>query len=354
MHSGLILVIAHWVSVAVVALVLFLMLYIMILRAMLLRRERRYRDLFEAWRPILLNNGENNPGGFPFIKRADRFSFLILWNSLREKNNADPEIRNWMNRVAVATGIDGLARRLLGKRSVRKKLLAVVALGQLRDRSQWEKLHQMAVSDHALLSLAATQAIARIDPEAAVPIIVPLAIHRAGWPAAKVASILKEIGPDLVSKPLSDAIMQAPDEEMQRLIPYLETCHDAVALSTVRRILQKPHDDKVIGPCLYVIGKFRNEQDRKLVRQYLMHPRWHVRAHAAACLGKIGAGEDEGKLVTLLTDPEWWVRYRAAQALVDLSVSGTQQFHKLKDELSDRYAKDILAQAIAEKRTLQR
>ncbi len=353
MHSGLILVIAHWVSVAVVALVLFLMLYILILRAALLRKERRYRDLAATWRPILLGHDKIDPERFPRIQHADRFSFLILWNTLREANNADPATCSVMNQAAAATGLDGLARRLLGKRSVRKKLLAVVALGQLRDRSQWEKLRQMAISDHALLSLAATQAIARIDPETAAPIVVSLAVHRAGWPAAKVASILKDIGPDLVSTPLSDAILQAPDEEKQRLIPYLETCHDAVALSTVRRLLQKPHDDKVIGPCLYVIGKFRDARDLKLVRQYLAHSRWHVRAHAAACLGKIGTGEDEEKLVSLLTDPEWWVRYRAAQAIVELSFSSVQQYDKLKEGLSDRYAKDILAQAMAEKRTLR-
>ncbi len=352
MRSELVLTVAHWVSIAVVALVLFLMAYILLLRAFLLLKERRYREFSARWRPILLNDGRNRSDRLPHIGYADRFSFLILWNMLREEQDKDAEACDWMNSVAVATGIDRVARRLLAKRGIRKKLLAVVTLGQLRDKSQWEKLCQMALSEHALLSLAATQAIARIDPGAAVSIIVPLVVTRADWPAAKVASILGAIGPDLMSKPLTAAVTQALPEAMQRLIPYLETCHEAVTLPAVRQILKNPPDDKVIGPCLSVIGKFRDAKDLKLVRHYLMHARWHVRAHAAACLGRIGTGEDEDKLVALLADPEWWVRYRAAQAIVDLSSSNMQRIHKLKDGLDDRYAKDILEQALAEKRLI--
>lgn len=350
MHSDLILTIAYWVSIAVLALVLFLMVYILLLRALLLLKERRYREFSALWSPILLNVVKSKPSRLPHISYVDRFSFLILWNMLREQKDADEKIRDWMNSVAVATGVDRVAVRFLEKRSTRKKLLAVVTLGQLRDKSQWEKLRQMALSDHMLLSLAATQAIARIDPEAAVPVIVPLVVSRMGWPAAKVASILGEIGPDLVSRPLTDAVMHAPPEAMQRLIPYLETCHDAVTLPAVRQLLENPPDDKVIGPCLNVIGKSRDAKDLKLVRHYLAHARWHVRAHAAACLGRIGTREDEEKLVALLADPEWWVRYRAAQAIVDLPSSSMQRIHKLKEELGDRYARDILEQVIAEKR----
>jgi hypothetical protein len=353
MHSDLILTIAHWVSIAVVALVLFLMTYILFLRALLLMKERRYRDFSMLWSPILLNGKGNKQDRPPRINYADRFSFLILWNTLREGKDGDVKIRDWMNSVAIETGIDRVAIRLLKKRSIRKKLLAVVTLGQLRDKSQWEILYQMALSDHALLSLAAAQALARIDREAAVPIIVPLIVRRVDWPAAKVASILGEIGPDLVAKPLADAIMEAPAEEMQRLIPYLETCHDAIALPVVHRILNDPPHDKVIGPCLYVIGKFRDKNDLKLVRQYLAHPRWHVRAHAAACLGRIGTKEDEAKLAALLADPEWWVRYRAAQAIVDLSFSSLERIRQLKEYRNDRYARDILEQVIVEKRLIR-
>jgi hypothetical protein len=349
MHSDLVLAIAHWIAMAIVVLVLFLMAYILFLRSLLLMKERRYREFSNSWRPILLNSAGSRLDRLPRIGFVDQFSFLILWNMVREEIHGDEKIRDWMKSVAVATGIDRVAKKYLGKHSIRKKLLAVVTFGQLQDKSQWEKLCQMAISEHALLSLAATQAIARIDPGAAVSIIVPQVVRRVDWPAAKVASILTEIGPDLVSEPLVSAVMHAPADDMQRLIPYLATCHDKVTLSAVRKILANPPDDKVIGPCLTAIGRFREAEDLELARLYLNHPRWHVRAHAAACIGRIGTKEDEKKLVALLADQEWWVRYRAAQAIVALPSSSMGRIHALKEELKDRYARDILDQAVAEK-----
>ena len=50
----------------------------------------------------------------------------------------------------------------------------------------------------------------------------------------------------------------------------------------------------------------------------------------------------------LLSDPQWWVRYRAAQAIVGLSPRNDQRLRDIHSTLSDRYARDILSQAIAE------
>src|SRR5205085_5623383 len=97
----------------------------------------------------------------PAVPPGERVLLLILWNTLRERNEPDAGICHWMSRVAAVTKIDRLARRLLRRRSVRKKLLGLVTLGQLRDRLEWPRLCQLAQSGHPLLSLAATQAIAR-------------------------------------------------------------------------------------------------------------------------------------------------------------------------------------------------
>src|SRR3979411_67280 len=165
---------ARWGSVAMMVIVLLMMTYILCLRAVLLMRERRYRKLSARWTPILLEGGARNPKPLPTVSPGERFLLLILWNTLRERNEPDEGICQWMGRGAAVTKIDCLARRLLRRRSVRKKLLAIVTLGQLRDRLEWPRLCQIAQSEHPLLSLAATQAIARIDPAAAAETVVSL------------------------------------------------------------------------------------------------------------------------------------------------------------------------------------
>jgi hypothetical protein len=62
----------------------------------------------------------------------------------------------------------------------------------------------------------------------------------------------------------------------------------------------------------------------------------------------MGRRADQEKLAPLLADPQWWVRYRAAQAIVGLSPRDDQRLRDIQSTLSDRYARDILTQAIAE------
>ena len=343
-----ILVAARWGSVGLMVIVLVMMTYILCLRAVLLMRERRYAKLSARWTPILLEGGARNPKPLPAVAPGERLLLLILWNTLRERNEPDAGICHWMSRVAAVTKIDRLARRLLRRRSVRKKLLGLVTLGQLRDRLEWPRLCQLAQSGHPLLSLAATQAIARIDPAAATETVVSLVVRHLNWPAAKVAGILEDIGPERVSEPFARALLQAPESHRPGLIPFLAVCNYSTALPTVRQILHEPHADEVIASCLHVIGKFGDRQDLPLLYRYLTHPRWHVRAVAAGCVGKMGRRADQEKLAPLLADREWWVRYRAAQAIVGLSPRDDQRLRDIQSTLSDRYARDILTQAIAE------
>ncbi|TLZ05876.1 MAG: HEAT repeat domain-containing protein [Gammaproteobacteria bacterium] len=151
-----------------------------------------------------------------------------------------------------------------------------------------------------------------------------------------------------MSEPLARALLQAPESHRPGLIPFLAVCNYSTALPTVRQILHEPHADEVIASCLHVIGKFGDRQDLPLLYRYLTHPRWHVRAVAAGCVGKMGRRADQEKLAPLLADREWWVRYRAAQAIVGLSPRDDQRLRDIQSTLGDRYARDILTQAIAE------
>jgi hypothetical protein len=348
-NFSLVLVAARWGSIVLMVIVLMLMTYILCLRAVLLSRERRYRALAARWTPILLDGGERSPRPLPGVLPWDRYPMLVLWNTLREGRQQDAALCDWMACVAAQTGVDRLARRLVRSRSVRKRLLAIVALGHLGDRVEWRRLWQIARSGHPLLSLAASQSLARIDPAIATGMIVPLIVRHEHWSTGKVATVLEELGPDRISEPLERAVLQAPESDRPRLIAFLAVCQHSAALGAVRQLLRDPHADEVITPCLEVIRKFADRQDLPLVYRYLTHARWHVRAVAAGCIGGIGRQADQERLIPLLADRQWWVRYRAAQAIVCLSPEDDQRLHDIQGKLSDRYARDILTQAIAER-----
>ncbi len=66
----------------------------------------------------------------------------------------------------------------------------------------------------------------------------------------------------------------------------------------------------------------------------------------------MGTREDQVALVALLSDPEWWVRYRAAQALAKLPFLTEEKLQSLCEVQTDQFAREILAQVMAERRLL--
>jgi HEAT repeat protein len=66
-------------------------------------------------------------------------------------------------------------------------------------------------------------------------------------------------------------------------------------------------------------------------------------------MGRLGVPGDEQRLVELLTDRQWWVRYRAARALVSLGFVDGERMRAIQAAQSDAYARDIIEHVLAER-----
>ena len=71
---------------------------------------------------------------------------------------------------------------------------------------------------------------------------------------------------------------------------------------------------------------------------------------AARALGRIGNTSDQALLLDLVEDRNWWVRYRAAQALASLPGLSRGDLAAMRARTSDRFAADMLDQVLAEGR----
>lgn len=321
------------------------------LRGALLVQHRRRQQLLDTWRPRIsasaLAGADPDPGieALPRLRGRDVPGFLLLWNHYQGSVRGDA--REHLNRLARALGLDGVARRLLRRRRLRHRLLAAVTLGQLGDRMAWDELRPLAASAHPLLSLTAARALVQIDAHAAIPLLMPALAARSDWPAARVATILREAGPGIVSQPLVAALAGAGPEVTARVVGMFEFAHAELTTPVLRALLDSPAtDEHALTVCLRVL------RDPRLigeVRRLVAHPRWHIRMEAAKALGRMGEAEDEARLERLLADSQWWVRYRAAQALARLPSVDRRELERVRDRQHDRYARDILAQVLAEK-----
>lgn len=316
-HSDLTFRLGSIAVLCIYTAVLLLLVSILLLRYVRLAKERRRQRVTETWRPLLAQCVVEIPDTLPPLKPDDHVVFLYLWNHCVESIRG--EARAQLNELARRMGTDQFAKRLLRARLLRRRLLAIVTLGHLQERSIWNELAATLQDDNAFLSLVAAKALLNIDAQAAIPLLIPVMSHRKDWSPLKVIAMFEAVGADLAAETIAKAATQAPPEIAARLIRHLAATRSAQGLPILRILLQeRPASDDVLSACLFLFGQCSDPRDVATVREHLTHPTWYVRLQAASALGKMGVEEDETRLIRLLDDDHWWVRYRAAEALSNL------------------------------------
>lgn len=242
--------------------------------------------------------------------------------------------------------LDQRALAMLDSWSLKTKLLAIQALGYLKERRAWDKLIVLSGSLDPILSLCSARALMRIDTEKALPILLPELASRADWSLAVVGAMLKEAGADTISGPLARAVLLIPQEQAPRMLRFLELAHSPSVASAVRHLIARTADLETITACLRIL---QDPEDLPLVRKFLKDGQWQIRLQAAICLGRMGTIDDVARLSHACGDLEWWVRYRAAQSLANLPFILPERLKQIADEHQNEFGRDIIRQVIAER-----
>ena len=332
---------------AALAVTAVLFLYSLGLRAAHIAHEREMQRLKTGWWPVLAraSMGAREPMG----KRRRRLGTGSRVRLLREWCRFRAQIRGESTEVleelAKELGLLTAARRLLRKRSVSGRLLAVQALGFLRDTDSWPGIEELLASPNVPLSITAATALTHIDPERAIPIVIPTICERKRWPRTQIGRILSIAGPDNVTRPLCHSIESANDEDATCLLQFFESAYMNEVDSLVARLLTTRSDPGLLAAALKAV---RGHLPDPVIRRLATHEVWYVRMQAANLLGRFGRREDYAVLEPLLSDNEWWVRYRAAQAITKLPFLGPNALRKLCTRQTDRYARGAMQHALAE------
>lgn len=336
----------RWITAIQFAVILFLTLRIFWMRVSRSAHEHHQLRVMNTWRIKILQalRDETKLPNPP--ARADAEELLSIWNEYHSL--LDGSARERLNEFARRTGLDQAARRMLASHRPKTRLLALTAMANLRDRSFAPELQRLSRDRDSLISFIAIKALVRMNPVEGIPVFVQALAERDDWSTAQVAVLLREAGPELHSALLAGIAMTAPSSHRSRIVRFLEGARAQDALPAVRRILEASPDEETICACLLVIARFRNPADLELVRSFLDHSSAHVRIRAVTALGRICGNDDLNHLVQMLGDREWWVRYRAAQALAWLPGMRLSQMHTIQAEHADFMARDIIAHVLAE------
>ena len=338
--------IAWRATIAELVLILGLVLHVVWLRLARAAALRGRQRVIELWRPRLLGALEDQGGAMQPLRDADAPTVLLLWNE--HQSLIQGTSRERLVAFATRAGVLQAARRMLRRGRLRNRLIAVTALGNLRGRSVWSDLRGLAVDPNAYVSLAAARAMMRIDPEEAAPTVVELLAVRTEWSPARVAGMLRDVPVEAFSAVLAAEAVTPRTRNSPRFVRLLELCYPQDALPAARQILDQATEEETLCACLHVLGHFRDPVDLERVRPFMDHRSSNVRIRAVTVLGSIAELPNWAEIARKLSDPEWWVRYRAAQALAGLPGMQSRRLLEVRDQQTDRFARDILDHVMAE------
>lgn len=347
---------AYWTGTAALAFALLLVLVILVLRLGAARRERRKERFVAAWQnrlneSIVIQEGAQLSdwlAGLPGISSRDAVFFLSYWNRLQ--GSVRGEARRRLNLVAVTTGMDEAARRLLEKGSDAEQLLALVSLGYFSERKDKDRLLMHVQKEQPLDCLYAVRALIHAYPEKTGDML-RIAVQRTDLSLPAIAGILQEVGAEEASKALETLLIEARrdkagPEYMVRLMELSKFAHPEAVRKPLCMIMEEAEDPEIIANC---IKAMHHPDMLDTIRKLASHPEWKVRVQAAAALGDIGEKRDVALLESMLGDSQWWVRFRAAQAMLRLPFLTGADLEILKGGLKDAFAIDMLNQALSER-----
>lgn len=339
--------IALWSIAAVLVTTVVLFAYTVALRFMTNAADRNRRRFLAEWRDVfastLLGEGIPDEQPLPVVHRRDSTELLEEWNRVRSV--VDGKAVDNLITLAIRTGIPELAKALFHTRRIRARILAVQTIGHLRAKEFRDEIRELLTHDNTAISITAAKALVDIDPAFGINVVVPMINQRRDWPKNRVSVILRHAGSACISEPMYRAIRSADDAGQSYLLQFARLIESEALDALVDELIRNTRDPRVLIASLKLVSGFKGVPR---IASLTQHEAWYVRMQAATVLGRVGQEEHLSLLESLLDDQEWWVRYRAGQAISALPFLGPNQLRALRDRQTDPFAVDILQQCFAE------
>lgn len=355
-------------ALALAAISLFVMVQVLLLSQFGARRERR-RERFDAhWRLLLVAEslGLAEPGPLPvLVKRRECDWLLRLWNQVQFHLRGPAHAR--LNAMLCTLGLDRHALSLLSRRGMRGQLTALSSLRHLGDSAYWGAIKPLTEAPGAVISLAAAEALVAIDPVRAMRQVLPLAMRRRDWSRNRIDLACRHAGREAITQPLVDLLREPlPPWARARLLDLLRHAEPRALAPWARGILDRPlpqaaparsgpNADAEARPgleriaALRVLAALHDPADRGRILAGLRDPLGAARLAAIDALRAQVLPADADALLLMLSDRNWAVRQAAADALVAMPGLDPDALATLADTIYDRYGREALQRAVAER-----
>ena len=334
--------------------ILVVLSLVLLLQVVVMRLYRRSRNatknrVNKCWRPVLSGLIYEAESELPKLRRKEVEFFLVEWNKYMETIQGD--VTGRMIELIHRLELIPLVSKRLWSNRTRHFLLSMITLGNLRHKDAIDKVAQFLKHPSPIVSIIAARSLLKIDYNIGAILIINTIGQRTEWKTERVMELLKSgQGSDSLEYVILTAVTkfhkQRDVQSLARTIPFMYLITQENSRHIKNKILADPIDDKILAEMLKVMISPR---DAEFARSLANHPRWHIRVQVMRTLGRIGSREDLEFLVAGLKDSEWWVRYRAAEAIVNFPLVDESKIGQIKLQLNDCFASDMLDHALAER-----
>lgn len=319
------------------------------IRGVLVRQVRRRKAVEAAWMPAMLRSMREETASAPPLRRRDWGIVLALWNRLTA--GIEGEAVERLGAFARQAGLVDAGRALVRRGSSAELVLAATFLGRNRDVAGVKVLLRLTEEAPLSVRAEAARALVRIDPTSGVRAVAPMIARWGDCHAAVAVAILRDAPPHVVSEHVAAEALSAEDPGVQsRLVDVLASIKGPAGHEAARTLLDRRPASEVASRCLAVLREHRHPDDAPRVRPYLTHEASFVRVQAVAALARLQRAGDVWRIAGCLDDADWWVRNRAAQAVIKSAAIPLPLAELLAAIHPDRYARGALAQVLSERR----
>lgn len=170
-----------------------------------------------------------------------------------------------------------------------------------------------------IVKMAAARILAHSDYPEHIDLILPELASFDGWSMNFLASMLAEMGPEVV--PRLRAEFLNPEGSRRVRIAAAEALRSIGALGAAdaaASVLEDENDPELSAACLKLLAELGTPRHRPILVHLTHSENEIIRLHSMSALGSIGGDEDLQLLEDALVDPSPWVVLQAARAMVQL------------------------------------
>ncbi|MGH8205132.1 MAG: HEAT repeat domain-containing protein, partial [Steroidobacteraceae bacterium] len=157
---------------------------------------------------------------------------------------------------------------------------------------------------------------------------------------------LVDAGADVAREPIRALMLSLAPPKIPPLLPWLAHVDAVLGSEVAVELLRRyPEDTHIVAAALVVVLEPNVLPE---LAQFATSPDADVRKNLAIAYGHLGSLADTVPVAHLMCDKVWWVRYRAAQALLKLKGMTAARLETERAGLTDAYARDMLEHVRAE------